>query len=290
MKLPHYKYLLTLLVGKMSPQEIMKDLQANSLPVPPAKEVTNLHDNLVFEQEEYFKSNIPVDLNWLNDLGIEAMYGYKFKKQVTVSIDGIPGAFKVLNDSNMYRTISSLAMSGVTPEDIELIVNGKYDIEYSSEDLDTFLHYFFDVSKWTRYEKEEYAKNIKDTALSMFYNIALNEEKDYLMWKLGVAPNKSFDAMLRDMTVDSYYNFKEQATRNPDQAQKWGTLMLKVQERLEKVEKDLNADTDSASDLENIFTRILKKKPQQKEETSFEADVNIVGKEVPKIIKLEELN
>jgi hypothetical protein len=129
----------------------------------------------------------------------------------------------------------------------------------------------------------------------MFYNIALNEEKDYLMWKLGVAPNKSFDAMLRDITVDSYYNFKEQATRNPDQAQKWGTLMLKVQERLEKVEKDLNADTDSASDLENIFTRILTKKSREveqpkKEQTDFEADVNLVGKEVPKIIKLEDLN
>ncbi|MBC8549663.1 MAG: hypothetical protein H8D23_08420 [Candidatus Brocadiales bacterium] len=231
------------------------------------------------------------------------MFGYRFDKQVAESTDGIDGAFKVLNDPNMYRTITSLAMSGVTPEDIELIVNGKYDIEYSSADLDTFLKYFFNIDDWSRYEKDDYTNNIRDAHLKMFYSMALEEEKDYLMWKLGVAPNKSFDAMLRDMTVDSYYNFKEQSTRQPDQAHKWGMLMLKVQERLEKVEKDLNGDVDSATDLDALFGKAFeeqakksgvtiskKKKKDEVEHPDPFSQINAVGKETPNIVSLEDLD
>jgi len=205
----------------------------------------------------------------------------------------------------MYRTITSLAMSGVTPEDLELIVNGKYDIEYSSADLDQFLKYFFETGDWTRYEKDNYTNTVRDQNLKAYYSMALNEEKDYLMWKLGVAPNKSFDAMLRDMTVDSYYNFKEQSTRSPDQAHKWGMLMLKVQERLEKVEKDLNEDTDMQGDLKNMFAGLFAKdaasssKPPKKTKVEDEEEdipdslayiENAAGKEIPSIVNLEDLN
>lgn len=307
MKIPHHKYVLTLVAGKLSNQEIMKDLQKNSLQAPPSKEVNALREELKLGQEDYFAGKDAVDLGWLREHDIEAMFGYRFDKQVAESIDGIDGAFKVLNDQNMYRTITSLAMSGVTPEDIELIVNGKYDIEYSSADLDQFLKYFFNIKEWSRYEKDDYTNNIRDQHLQMFYSMALEEEKDYLMWKLGVAPNKSFDAMLRDMTVDSYYNFKEQSTRSPDQAHKWGMLMLKVQERLEKVEKDLNADADASTDLEQLFGKALQKqmdkkdvevKPKKKKNGEEEevdhpdpfAGLNVAGKEVPNIVNLDDLD
>jgi len=304
MKFPHDKYILTLVAGKLSNQEIMKDLQKNSLQAPPSKEVNAMRDKLKLGQEDYFAGTDVVDLGWLREHDVEAMFGHRFDKQVAESTDGIDGSYKVLNDPNMYRTITSLAMSGVTPEDIELIVNGKYDIEYSSADLDTFLKYFFNISKWSRYEKDDYTNNVRDPQLKMYYSMALEEEKDYLMWKLGVAPNKSFDAMLRDMTVDSYYNFKEQSTRQPEQAHKWGMLMLKVQERLEKVEKDLNSDQDSATDLDALFGKALaahaenntitpKKKKKEgavEEQPDPFKEINAVGKETPNIVTLDDLN
>jgi hypothetical protein len=288
MKIPHYNYLITLIAGKLNNQEIFKDLQKHSLQAPLSKDLSALREKIKLGQEDYFDGNEPVDLNWLNELGIEAMFGYKFGKQVAASLDGIEGAFRVLNDANMYRTITSLAMSGVTPEDIELIVNGKYDIEYSSADLDQFLYYFFNVSKWSRHEKDLLIQTVKNRELAAFYNMALNEEKDFLMWKLGVAPNKSFDAMLRDMIVDSYYNFKEQATRNPEQAQKWGILMLKVQERLEKVEKDLNSDSDAMTDLESLFIKAAKREKKVSRKTNV--DVVKSDVDVPAIVTIDELN
>ena len=148
------------------------------------------------------------------------MYGHLFDMEGTTGTAGITGAFNVLNDPLMYRLITSMALAGITEEDIELIVNGKYNIHYSSEDIKEFLHYFFNVSEWNLNQKKEYVSTIKDSALLKFYKLALKGDKDYLVWKLGAAPDKSFNSMLRDMMVDSYYNFKERSKIDPDTAQK----------------------------------------------------------------------
>lgn len=173
------------------------------------------------------------------------MYGHLFNMEVPPGTHGITGAFEVLNDPLMYRLITSMALAGITKEDIELIVNGKYNIHYSSEDIEEFLKYFFNVEKWTLSDKKEYVTQIADQSLQRFYTLALKGDKDYLLWKLGAAPDKSFNLMLRDMMVDSYYNFKERSKVDPDTAQRWGGLAVKLTDRLEKLEKD----TDNKQDL-----------------------------------------
>jgi hypothetical protein len=302
MNIPHIKYLTTLVAGKLTNKEIILDLQTNSLDAPPSKDVNELRDKLRIGQEEYFENKDAVDVAWLNELGIEAMFGHRFNTQVAANTLGIEGALRVLNDRAMYRTITSLAMANVTEEDIELIINGKYDIEYSSEDLDKFLHYFFRVKAWSYYDKESYIGNNVGTAeLKMFYNMAIHEDKAYLMWKLGVAPNKSFPEMLREMTSDCFFNFKEQSTRSPDQAQKWGALMIKVSERLDKVEKDLNSDTDFQTDLAELLKSPSTKAvniPGIEEKNHVEDNMDPIsalalnsdGKEIPPIINLQDLN
>jgi hypothetical protein len=109
------------------------------------------------------------------------MYGYVFKAEVASGIEGVDGAFQVLNDPLMYRLITSMALAGITEEDIELIVNGKYNIHYSSDDIRQFLHYFFNVSNWNLDQKKEYVASIKDTGLLKFYKLALLGDKDYLV-------------------------------------------------------------------------------------------------------------
>ena len=138
----------------------------------------------------------------------------------------------------MYRLITSLAFAKITDEDIELIVNGKYNIQYSSDDIEQFLYYFFDVANWSLARKKEYVEQVSSPDLKKFYKLALKGNKDYLVWKLGAAPDKSFDQMLRDMMTDSYYNFKERSKADPELAQKWGGLAVKLTDRLERLEKE----------------------------------------------------
>ena len=51
------------------------------------------------------------------------------------------------------------------------------------------------------------------------------------------------------MVVDSFYNFKDKAKYDPDVAQKWGALAVKLTEKLDKLERDTN-------DKKNLFEDI----------------------------------
>tara|TARA_B100000131_G_C18024127_1_gene575745 strand:- start:514 stop:1146 length:633 start_codon:yes stop_codon:yes gene_type:complete len=164
--------------------------------------------------------------------------------QVPTGTHGIKGALEVLDDPLMYRLITAMALAGITKEDIELIVNGKYNIHYGAEDIEMFLKYFFKVDDWSLSQKKEYVEEIEDSSLARFYKLSLKGDKDYLLWKLGAAPDKSFNGMLRDMMVDSYYNFKERSKVDPDTAQRWGALAVKLTDRLERLEKETGEKKD----------------------------------------------
>ena len=55
--------------------------------------------------------------------------------------------------------------------------------------------------------------------------------------------------MLREMFSDSYYNFKEYLARNPDMANKFGALAIRISERLDKIEKESNDKSDMFNDI-----------------------------------------
>jgi len=254
-KVPFIKYIETLVVGRLDPRVIMEELAAVNIEFPLIG-VSYVVDTLREINPEYFEQVVPPmtppvpDSVWLNDIGIEKMYGYKFNIQLPAGTLGIAGAFKIINDPLMYRLITSMALANITAEDIELIVNGKYNIEYSSDDVVCFLHYFFNLKDWTIQDKTSYAMSVTKPELKTAYSIALKGDKDYLLWKLGAAPDKSFDSMLRDMMVDSYYNFKERSKTDPDLAQKWGTLAIKLTDRMEKLEKETADKKDMFADIQ----------------------------------------
>lgn len=148
MKLPHIYYLKALVAGRLSNKEILLDLEDNGLSIPAIEDLKNLRERMKLGHEEYFEDkNESVDVAWLDELQITELFGWKFDEPVGVGVEHIAETFEVLNDPLMYRTITSLALCGVDPEDIELVINAKYDLEYSSDDLDSFLHYFFNLEE-----------------------------------------------------------------------------------------------------------------------------------------------
>ena len=250
MKIPYTNYIKVLIAAKFDFEAIADDLEKHSLALPPKKWMDALHKEVVDTNPDWFSGKQKeIDTEWLEQLGVDHMYGYKFNTGVNSSLEGVKGGITLLNDRLMYRLLSSLALGNVGAEDIELILNGKYDVEYASTDVDMFLRYFFTVDEWTYQEKKDYIGLVTDHDLRSFYELALQGDKSYLMWKLGVAPDKSFDNMLREMFSDSYYNFKEYLARNPDMANKFGALAIRISERLDKIEKESNDKSDMFNDI-----------------------------------------
>lgn len=248
---PHTRYVTTLVAGKKSPEAILDNLKKYDLsfPLPGVQEI---YEDLKEQQPDYFKKkSASIELEWLEEWDISEMYGYIFEVYTDhTNVPAIEGAFKILNDPLMKRLVTSLAMAGITSEDIELIVNGKYNIEYSHEHIVLFLKYFFDVAGYSFVEKKKLVEKVADPDTKRFFTIALKGDKDYLLWKLGAAPDKSFDSMLRDMMSDSYYNFKERSRVDPDLAQRWGGLAVKLSDRIDKVQQEKASSEDLFTELE----------------------------------------
>lgn len=303
-KIPHFKYLQVLIAHRLSHGEVQKELEKALLPPIGVKEYKALWDDMYKTAAEYYddpESNALPDEQWLRDLDIIELYAYKYDFPLFTSQERnyintiMPGTIEILNDPLMRRAIQALSIAGNVPvEDIELIINGKYDITYISDNFSMFLKYFFDIHNWTLAQKRDYVKNlhVSQNIFKAIYMIALKHDKSFLLWKLGLAPDKSFDQMLRDIGNDCYYNFKEKQATDPDTALKWGTLMNKVIERLDKVEKDTEDKTTLFQSItfqlnqEEGYNKIINEKERKKRKIDVpKVDMG----ESPDIITLEKL-
>ncbi|MBC8410367.1 MAG: hypothetical protein H8E12_16845 [Rhodobacteraceae bacterium] len=181
MRIPHERYVKTLVAGRLIPETVLQRLEEVNLSFP-LPGVQKLYEDLSAEQPDYFKDlKSSIEVQWLKDWDISAMYAYLFDIHTGDDVGAIKGAFKLLNDPLMFRLITSLALAGITSEDIELIVNGKYEVEFSHEDIVMFLKYFFDVEKLSAVNKKKLVDAVSDSALRRFYKIALQGDKDYLL-------------------------------------------------------------------------------------------------------------
>lgn len=241
---PHRRYILSsLLLGK-SIQDITDDCQSYMFDPPDSVTVDAYRKQLKGMFPKFDKLN--PDYDSLLTMDIYHMVCYELEQDSTayplnlpMPPLGIEGAFRILEDPHMRRLITVLSLGNIQDEDIELIVNARYSYDYASEDVRMFVHYFSDFSKYKFKDKQEYVLSMTDKHARKQFSYALKGDKNMLLWKMGLAPDKSFDMMLRDIGMDCFYNYREQLTLNDQsEAQKWATLLLKVQERLEKLDAE----------------------------------------------------
>lgn len=245
MKLPFIKYIQARFAAKHDFQSILTDLAVMGVPL--SDKITEeigrqIYNSLVKSDPDYYslKTSTP-DINVLRNLHIEKMTLNYLNLASSADTAGLEGANQILLDKEMYIIISSMALAKITQEDIELLIAGKYNIHYTKDDINEFLNYYFNVHSWSIGDKKLYLKYITDKRVLSAYTLALEGDKDYLLWKLGIAPEKSFDQMLHDMTADAYYFFKEKAKVAPEEAQKWGTLVLKLTDKVNQLDEERSA-------------------------------------------------
>jgi len=244
-KLPYERMVRTLIARGLSPQAIidkLRELQF-ALPsniidlckainlrvrseLPPLTDGAQLSDELL----------IMMDIFPLYVGLFDAPYDPRHRDKTI----GYDGAMRILEDTKMRRAIQSMALAGINDEDIELMLNARYDLNYSPDDINFYLTYFFDVKSWRVPQLKILVDEEPDEDFKKMYMLALKGDKGYLLWKLGMAPNRSYQEMLQDMMNDAYYLFKETAKsgHNPEVAHRWSQLAVKVAEKLERNDKE----------------------------------------------------
>lgn len=253
MRLPYENYIKTLLASRKNPSAVKDELDAMGMKSE-ERSLIAMQEQLYLEKSEYFEDyNEPVDIDWLEYHNIDKMFGYLYEKPIRRSVEGIEGALQILEDEQIYRLITSMLLAGVDIEDIELLIQGKIDINYTLEDIKEFANYFFNLEGWNKKDKERYVSLIKDTTLKRAYNDALSGDRNKLLWKLKLSPSLDYDEMLREITYDCYYKFKELLQHDYDTALKFAGTVEKLSGRLEKISEERKSDASAQADLAFIF-------------------------------------
>ena len=133
---------------KKSASDILVLLQQQNLPFD-SQQLQVVYAALMKKYPDYFSitKQLPeIDaVGIISEMQIGEMYAFLNKVELPCGVLGICGAFDLLNDNLMNRLLSSMALAKITDEDIELIVNGKFNMQYTHEDVVMYLKYFFDV-------------------------------------------------------------------------------------------------------------------------------------------------
>jgi hypothetical protein len=213
-----------------------------------------MRQQLVLEQPEYFSNfDIPVDVDWLESHNIDKMFACLFEVQIRRPITGAEGALRIFEDSQMNKLVSCMSLANIEETDIELLIQSKIDINYTLEDIREFINYFFNVDGWTKKDKELFISTVKKTDIKRAYLDAISGDKNKLLWKLKLSPSLDFDELLREMTYDCFYKFKELVQVDPDTALKFAATVDKLSGRLEKIIDDRKADTGAKDGFSILF-------------------------------------
>ncbi len=250
MKWPHKKFIQAILCERYGPDQVLEELDRWNLPFP-TQDLQDIYMEIKPQQAAYFNHRRKeIDRDFLDKEGLHQMWAYYFKKPTELDTNPMKGAFALLENVQLRILLYAMALAGTSAEDMELIINGKFDINASSDDVDAFLYYFFNLSDLNYSEKVMLQDSFaKDVNTKRAFKLALKGDRNYMLWKLGAAPDKSFDQMLRDMLADSYYLFKEKALTEPDTATKFGSLAVKLADRLERVIQNDQKANDLFSEI-----------------------------------------
>lgn len=274
-RVPEKLYIRTLIMGRNNSSLIVDELNSHAIPLPQENAMKRIYEEVITSNPAYFQDAAQLATDeWIEQMDVHPMFYYRFKKaaDAPMSIQGCKGAFKILEDPKIVRIIHALRLNGVPSEDVELVINAKYNIAFDSPDFDVFIKFFANYDDWTYQDKELYIQTTADPDLKKLLKTALTSDRSQLVWELGLGtdPNASFDNMLREMTTDSFYLYKKNIKHNPDDATKFSQLFIKLMDRMEQNKEKEATSLDLFSELKLKLVT---------EDTKDKKKSNIVAKE-----------
>jgi len=254
--IPHRRFCEVLVLRLLSQKTVNDRLKEYSLPLIQGDAYSQIRGQLSRLYPEHFNqdpNNFRIDVDILNELQVKDMFAYLFDTNL-FTVDDFPidvyrDVFKALNDPRLRRELQTMAMAGIDEADIELYANGRQGTAWDTEIFMLFFKYFFNVFSWSYEELEIYRQHEENKDLKRLYTMALKKDKDFVVYNLGLTPDRSFGSMLESLFRTSFYNFDENSRYNPDQSKKWGDLMLKAYDRIRDMENSDSDSTDLYADL-----------------------------------------
>ena len=272
-RVPEKLYIETLIVGGMSPEMVVSECQRLNIE-PPLNELEDILNEVlatipnIKDPDEYA----------LIALEIAPMYCYRFNKPAPseISLAGCEEALKMTEDPQLKKIIIGLSLAGINPNDIELLINGRYHVTHEQPDFQNYIKYFANFEEWSYADKEAYVEKLKDAEFkNILRKAALKGDRHYLVWKLGLGtdPHMSMEQIFTDMMADSYFTFKENIKLRPEDAQKFAQLAIRLSDRLDQTK---SKEKESHNLLDELKIKLEVETTDKKENVVDLKDISII--------------
>lgn len=213
-----YSLFIKFLISRKA--DVNKTLKSLCLPPIDAEERA-AHDTpaapLPKSVERFFQSqhNVVTEktgfLDWAKVHGIDELWSV----QPEFEADSDPherqnvlGACDLFADPNKRTSLAVLLLRGFGDEAVSEVFESKFDTKVSAKTLEVAKKYFFDFTRLTRADWQHLLDGIPKDQKAMLHLGLEPHTKEFVQYSIGKLPSLSFDEIMHDIMVSSYYKFK----------------------------------------------------------------------------------
>lgn len=120
----------------------------------------------------------------------------------------IHGACELFADPNKRTSLAVLLLRGFSDEAVSEVFKSKFDTEVSAETLSVAKKYFFNFTRLSRADWHHLLDGIPKDQRAMLHLGLEPHTKEFIQYSIGKLPALSFDEIMHDIMVSSYYKFK----------------------------------------------------------------------------------
>lgn len=120
----------------------------------------------------------------------------------------IVAACELFADPNKRTSLAVLLLKGFSAEAVSEVFEAKFDCKVSAKTLDVAKKYFFDFTRLTRSDWQHLLEGIPKDQKAMLHLGLEPHTKEFVQYSVGKLPSLTFDEIMHDIMVSSYYKFK----------------------------------------------------------------------------------
>lgn len=120
----------------------------------------------------------------------------------------ILAACELFADPNKRTSLAVLLLKGFDDEAVSSTFEAKFDTKVSAKTLAVARRYFFDFTRLSRADWKHLLEGIPKDQKAMLHLGLEPHTKEFVQYSVGKLPSLSFDEIMHDIMVSSYYKFK----------------------------------------------------------------------------------
>lgn len=217
MRYPYSLFIKFLISRKADVNKTLKSLSLPPIEAEERAEHDTPADPLPRSVEKFFRSpgNLVVEkegfLEWAKVHDIYELWSIQPEFEADISPQSrrdTVAACELFADPNKRTSLAVLLLKGFSDEAVSEVFETKFDHKVPAETLAVSRKYFFDFTRLTRADWQHLLEGIPRDQKAMLHLGLEPHTKEFVQYSVGKLPSISFDEIMHDIMVSSYYKFK----------------------------------------------------------------------------------